>query len=231
MVAGKPNAKTQAWPLFDALVQQAPLKGVNPWTPDGAFAPDYGTLRQLLAVPLHIGAETRSGVPALAVDVWIAYELRRAGLDPDAVWPRAEAPRVIDRDVLNFVRAVPKSLGRDELMARLRKGGGTGGVGTASANIAGKNYFKQVDVIMSSWQTGPELLISTKRMDSSFGKNAANRVEESYGDAKNLALRHPLAARGFAYSLRSTAYTEERRQFDWIVDLLIKLGREDGRYR
>jgi hypothetical protein len=121
-------------------------------------------------------------------------------------------------------------LGRDELLSRLRKGGGTGGVGTASANIAGKNYFKQVDVIMSSWQTGPELLISTKRMDSSFGKNAANRVEESYGDAKNLALRHPLAALGFAYSLRSTAYTEERRQFDWIVDLLIKLGREDDAY-
>lgn len=83
---------------------------------------------------------------------------------------------------------------------------------------------------MSSWQTGPELLISTKRMDSSFGKNAANRVEESYGDAKNLALRHPLAALGFMYCLRSTAYTEERRQFDWIADLLIKLGREADAY-
>lgn len=229
-MASKPNAKTQAWPLFDAIVDQAPLKSVNPWTQDDAFAPDYEALRQLLAVPLHLGAETRSGVPALAIDVWISYELRRAGLDPDAVWPRANAPRVVDRDVLNFVRAVPKTMGRDNLLSRLRKGGGTGGVGTASANIAGKNYFKQVDVIMSSWQTGPELLISTKRMDSSFGKNAANRVEESYGDAKNLALRHPLAALGFAYSLRSTAYTEERRQFDWIVDLLIKLGREDDAY-
>lgn len=229
-MASKPNAKTLAWPLFDAVVSQAPLKSINPWKSDDTFAPDYETLRKLLAVPLHLGAETRSGVPALAIDVWIAYELRRAGLDPDAVWPRAEAPRVVDRDVLNFVRAVPKTLGRDELLSRLRKGGGTGGVGTASANIAGKNYFKQVDVIMSSWQTGPELLISTKRMDSSFGKNAANRVEESYGDAKNLALRHPLAALGFAYSLRSTAYTEERRQFDWIVDLLTKLGREDDAY-
>ena len=27
-------------------------------------------------------------------------------------------------------------------------------------------------------------MISTKRMDSSFGKNAANRVEESYSDAR-----------------------------------------------
>ncbi|ABM16216.1 MULTISPECIES: hypothetical protein [Mycolicibacterium] len=229
-MASKPSAKSLAWPLFDALVDQSPFRTVNPWKADGTFAPDYATLRKLLAVPLLLGAESRSGVPALALDVWVAYELRRAGLDPDAVWPRAEAPRVVDRDVLAFIRSVPKNAGRDELLARLRKGAATGGVGAASANIAGKNYFKQVDVIMSSWQTGPELLISTKRMDSSFGKNAANRVEESYGDAKNLALRHPLAALGFMYSLRSTAYTEERRQFDWIVDLLTKLGREEDAY-
>jgi len=223
----KPSAKAAAWPLFDAIVAEAPAAGTNPWLPDGGFVPDYATLARLLAVPLRLGAETRSGVPALAVDVWVAYELRRAGLDPDAVWPRAEPPRVVDRDVLAFIRSVPRGM-REELLARLR--GGSGGIGTASANIAGKNYLKQVDVIVSSWQTGPELLISTKRMDSSFGKNAANRVEESYGDAKNLALRHPLAALGFVYALRSTAYTEERRQFDWIADLLVKLGREDDAY-
>lgn len=121
-------------------------------------------------------------------------------------------------------------LTRHRPAARLRRGSGTGGVATATANIMGKNYLKQVDVIMTSWRTGPELLISTKRMDSSFGKNAANRVEESYGDAKNLALRHPLAALGFVYSLRSTAYTDERKQFDWLVDLLTKLGREEDAY-
>lgn len=227
-MAARPSAKAAAWPLFDAIVARAALREVNPWQPDGGFVPDYPTLARLLAVPLRLGAESRSGVPALAVDVWVAHELRRAGLDPDAVWPRAEPPRVVDRDVLAFIRAIPKGMGRDELLARLRDG--SGGVGTASASIAGKNYLKQVDVIVSSWQTGPELLISTKRMDSSFGKNAANRVEESYGDAKNLALRHPLAALGFVYALRSTAYTEERRQFDWITDLLVKLGREDDAY-
>jgi len=227
-VAARPSAKAAAWPLFDAIVARATLREVNPWQPGGGFVPDYPTLARLLAVPLRLGAESRSGVPALAVDVWVAHELRRAGLDPDAVWPRAEPPRVVDRDVLAFIRAIPKGMGRDELLARLRDG--SGGVGTASASIAGKNYLKQVDVIVSSWQTGPELLISTKRMDSSFGKNAANRVEESYGDAKNLALRHPLAALGFVYALRSTAYTEERRQFDWITDLLVKLGREDDAY-
>ncbi|MDL9938904.1 hypothetical protein QSJ18_19330 [Gordonia sp. ABSL1-1] len=227
-MAGTDSAKARAWPLFDAVVDRAPLKVVNPWTVDG-YEPDYSTLERLLAVPLLIDAPTRSGVPALALDVWVAYELRRAGLDPDAVWPRARAPRVIDRDILKFIQSLPQAQ-RTDLLARLEKGGGNGGVATASANIMGKNYFKQVDVLMTSWQSGPEILISTKRMDSSFGKNAANRVEESYGDAKNLALRHPLAALGFVYSLRSTAYTEERRQFDWIVDLLIKLGREDDAY-
>jgi hypothetical protein len=228
-MASKQSAKQRAWPLFDAIVQHAPLRTANPWSGANRYVPDYDTLCTLLGVPLHLKATTRSGVPALAFDVWVAYELRRAGLDPDAVWPRAEAPRVIDKDVLKFVGAVPKKT-REDLERRLRKGTGTGGVATASANIMGKNYLKQVDVIMTSWRTGPELLISTKRMDSSFGKNAANRVEESYGDAKNLALRHPLAALGFVYALRSTAYTQERKQFDWLVDLLIKLGREEDAY-
>lgn len=227
-MASKQTAKQQAWPLFDAIVERAPLKTVNPWSATKGFEPDYETLSLLLGVPLHLKATTRSGVPALAVDVWVAYELRRAGLDPDAVWPRAQAPRVIAKDVLKFVGSTSRKL-RPELLHRLRKGT-AGGVATASANIMGKNYLKQVDVIMTSWQTGPELLISTKRMDSSFGKNAANRVEESYGDAKNLALRHPLASIGFVYALRSTAYTEERLQFDWIADLLIKLGREEDAY-
>ncbi|MGQ0481985.1 MAG: hypothetical protein ACT4O0_13320 [Pseudonocardia sp.] len=95
----------------------------------------------------------------------------------------------------------------------------------------GKNYVKQVDVVVSAWNTGPELMISTKRMDSSFGNNAANRVEESYGDAKNLRSRHPQAALGFIYSLSFAAFDpENRRVADWIVDLLGKLGREDDAY-
>ena len=83
---------------------------------------------------------------------------------------------------------------------------------------------------MSNWDTGPELLISTKRMDSSFGKNAANRVEESYGDAKNLRLRHPMAALGFVYGLRTTIMQESPDKAAWLIDLLQKLGREDDAY-
>ncbi|MFT4125645.1 MAG: hypothetical protein QM662_05390 [Gordonia sp. (in: high G+C Gram-positive bacteria)] len=196
---------------------------------NGEFVPDYDTLVQLMAVPLLLAATSQSGVPALALDVWAAYELRRAGLDPDGVWARAPPPRGGGPEVLKFIRALPATH-REGLLSRLVRGSGHGGVAAASASILGKNYFKQVDVIMTSWRTGPEILISTKRMDSSFGNNAANRVEESYGDAKNLALRHPLAALGFVYSLRSTAYTDARRHFDWLVDLLIKLGREDDAY-
>lgn len=99
-----------------------------------------------------------------------------------------------------------------------------------SANLLGKNYVKQVDVVMSSWATGPELLISTKRMDSSFGKNAANRVEESYGDAKNLRSRHPQAALGFVYGLGAAALNSEPDTAAWLIDLLGKLGREEDAY-
>lgn len=227
-VAGRLSAKQQAWPLFDALVERAAARERNPWRSDGSYAPDFETLTRLLAVPLALDAASQSGVPALAIDVWVAYELRRAGLDPDAVWPRAQPPRVVDRDVLRFIRSLPLAQ-QQPLLARLASTNG-GGVASASANILGKNYLKQVDVLMTSWQSGPELLISTKRMDSSFGKNVANRVEESYGDAKNLALRHPRAALGFMFGIRSTAYTTERAQFDWLADLLIKLGREDDAY-
>lgn len=230
MAERKLTTKALAWPIFDAIVDQAPLRDINPWNENGRFEPDYETLSKLLGVPLHLRAASRSGVPALALDVWVAYELRRAGLDPDEVWPRATAPRVVAKDVLEFVRGIKPASLRKELLARLQKGTGPGKVASASANILGKNYLKQVDVIVTHWRSGPELLISTKRMDSSFGKNAANRVEESYGDAKNLALRHPRAGLGFLYSMRSTAYSEERSQFDWLVDLLVKLAREEDAY-
>ncbi len=83
------------WILFDALVAEAPLRDTNPWrtsTTGVEFDPDYETLQRLLGVPLALNATSQSGVPALAFDVWAAYELRRAGLDPDAVWPRVAPP-------------------------------------------------------------------------------------------------------------------------------------------
>lgn len=222
--------KAQAWRLFDPIVQEAALRHVSPWASRDTFRPDFATLQRLLGVPLLLGADTTSGVPALALDVWVAYELRRAGLEADAVWPREEPPRVIASDIITFVDKQYVRTKR-EIWERVKKGGNTfGGTLGASANLLGKNYLKQVDVIMSHWSTGPEIMISTKRMDSSFGKNAANRVEESYGDAKNLRLRHPQAACGFVYGLRSTCWDEAPDKAAWLIDLLTKLGREDDAY-
>ena len=231
----EPSLKAQAWGLFDAIVAAAAPDGnhSNPWFRDEAgalrYRPDFGVLARLLGVPLRLGAASQTGVPALALDVWLSYELRRSGFDPDGVWPRPTPPRVLPGPVAALLHKLPRQ-DRDRLWARLVKKSPPAGVVASSASILGKNYLKQVDVVMSNWVTGPELLISTKRMDSSFGKNAANRVEESYGDAKNLRLRHPLAALGFVYGLRSTVFEQEPETAEWLVDLLHKLGREDDAY-
>jgi hypothetical protein len=234
-VAAEPSAKSKAWAIFDRICADAAPGGehTNPWVQDDAgtvsFEPDFGVLEKLLGVPLYLKAPTTSGVPALALDVWVSYELRRAGFDQDATWPRGRHPRIMPTAIVKLLAGLPRKE-RGQLEARLTKTTPMKGVVGASANILGKNYLKQVDVVMSDWDTGPELLISTKRMDSSFGKNAANRVEESYGDAKNLRLRHPLAALGFVYGLRSTILTEEAKKARWLIDLLQKLGREDDAY-
>ena len=229
------SLKTTAWAYFDRIVADAAPGGnhSNPWflDPEGllAYAPDFAVLERLLAVPLYLKARTTTGVPALALDVWLSYELRRAGFGKDAVWPRAEHPRILPQAVAKLMDGAPKKL-QSEISRLLATKSSIAGVTSASASILGKNYLKQVDVIMTDWQTGPELLISTKRMDSSFGKNAANRVEESYGDAKNLRLRHPLAALGFVFGLRSTILDQEFDKAEWLIDLLEKLGQEDDAY-
>jgi hypothetical protein len=234
-VAATKSLKAQAWPLFDHIVADAAPGGEhsNPWerTEDGQerFAPDYDVLRKLLGVPLHFKATTQSGIPALALDIWLSYELRRAGFVSDQVWPRPQHPRILPLAVVKLLEALPKRE-RPKLEQRLARKGAIPGVTSASASILGKNYLKQVDVIMTDWATGPELLISTKRMDSSFGKNAPNRIEESYGDAKNLRLRHPISALGFLFGLRSTILQEEPDTAAWLLDQISKLGREDDAY-
>lgn len=234
-MAIKPSSKADAWVLYDRIVADAAPNGVhsNPWV-KGAdqqlrFEPDYATLERLLGVPLHLKAQTQSGVPALALDVWLSFELRRAGFQPDQVWPRPTHPRVIPAAIGPLISSLPVKL-REQVQAHVTKKASIMGVTSSSAVILGKNYLKQVDVVISDWQTGPELLISTKRMDSSYGKNAPNRVEESYGDAKNLRLRHPLAALGFVFGVRSDILQKELRIAEWLFDLLAKLGQEDDAY-
>lgn len=231
----KPSAKGEAWVLFDHIVASAAPDGVhsNPWVigrdKQLYFEPDYQTLARLLGVPLHLKAPTQSGVPALALDVWLSYELRRAGFEGDQVWPRPTNPRILPAAVSALMKSLPNNL-RTQLGDRLAKKTSIPDVTSSSAAILGKNYLKQVDVIITDWATGPELLVSTKRMDSSYGKNAPNRVEESYGDAKNLRLRHPLAALGFVFGLRSDILQKEPKTAEWLFDLLFKLGQEDDAY-
>lgn len=234
-MAAKLSAKTEAWVIFDHIVDRAAPDGLysNPWVVglDGqlCFEPDYATLELLLGVPLYLKAGTQSGVPALALDVWLSYELRRAGFHPDRVWPRPTNPRILPAAVAALMKWLPVDL-RVQVAERIAKKTSIPDVTSSSAAILGKNYLKQVDVIMTDWATGPELLVSTKRMDSSYGKNAPNRIEESYGDAKNLRLRHPLAALGFAFGLRSDILQKEPKTADWLFDLLAKLGQEDDAY-
>ncbi len=139
------------------------------------------------------------------------------------------APRILPVTISNLLDSVPGRIAKP-LEEWISKKGSVKGVTAASASILGKNYRKQVDVVMTDWHTGPELLISTKRMDSSYGNNAANRVEESYGDAKNLRLRHPMAALGFVFGLRSDILQSAPDVAEWLMDLLAKLGREDDAY-
>jgi len=234
-VAAKPSSKAEAWEIFDHIVEAAAPSGEhnNPWVLgiDGQpfINPDYDTLARLLGVPLHLKVGTQTGVPALALDVWLSYELRRAGFGTDQVWPRPANPRVLPAPVSAFVKSLPTAI-RAKAQSHLTSNSSIPGVTSSSASILGKNYLKQVDVIITDWVTGPELLISTKRMDSSYGKNAPNRIEESYGDAKNLRLRHPLAALGFLFGLRSDILEKEPKTAEWLFDLLSKLGREDDAY-
>ena len=99
----------------------------------------------------------------------------------------------------------------------------------STANVLGSTYNKQIDVGLSSWMTGPEILISTKTMGSSFGKNLSNRFEEAYGDAKNLKGRHPLATLGFFFLVNSSI-VDEPRIFAKAVTMLEKLRMEDDAY-
>ena len=161
----RPSAKAQAWLLFDYIVAQAAPGGEhsNPWTfgADGQprFEPDYDTLERLLGVPLHLRAGTQSGVPALALDVWLSYEFRRAGFKSDQVWPRPTNPRILPAAVVALIASLPTDL-RKQVMGRLEKNMSISGVTSASANVLGKNYLKQVDVLITDWATGRRARIS-----------------------------------------------------------------------
>jgi len=164
-------------------------------------------------------------VAGKALDAWVSYELRRAGFDPDEVWPRARPPRVLPKELGEFVAALPTEL-RATLTERLRT---ARHVAPNEARVLGSAYVKQVDVLIAQWSRGPELVVSTKGMRGAFRKNLANRFEEAYGDAKNLRGRFPLCALGYVFLLRSTALAELGTA-DRAIDMLRRLQMESDAY-
>ncbi|HEV8044532.1 MAG TPA: hypothetical protein VGP38_05080 [Rubrobacter sp.] len=208
---------------FDHLVPVEPW--ANPWQPDGTYLADEDLLARLLSVA--VGTAQRSGIVAAAADVWAAEELRRAGFDVDEVWPRRVKPRVLPRDVRNFIEggALGKKL-REEVEARLTHDRARRAL-PAEAHVLGAAYSKQADVVVASWAAGVEVLISTKTMLSSYQKNLRNRFEEGYGDAKNLRGRHPLASLGFLFIVGADI---PATGLEFAVDMLRKLVRESDVY-
>lgn len=196
----------------------------NPWQLTPArrlYDPDYRLLQTLLAIPIQAGSGSESGRFANAIDAWVANELRRCGFPPDEVWPRVTKPRVLPREVGLLIDGLPKAL-KGPVEAQLLR---NAKVAPRDANVLGRAYSKQVDVVIAQWARGPELMISTKSMVSSFGNNLKNRFEESYGDAKNLRARFPMAAIGFLFVFRSTILDVPAR-FEKAVDMMRKLRAE-----
>lgn len=91
-------ADEDAFSPFDPLIAAADHT-TSPWTSDGLYIPDLDLLQQLLTLPISEARAQESGRVAKAFDAWIAHELRRAGFDEDAVWPRMRRPRVLAQDL------------------------------------------------------------------------------------------------------------------------------------
>ncbi|GEM_PF-641531 len=210
---------------FDDLLAAAGVS--DPWEGPGGsrrYVPDLSLLEDILAIPVREGARSQSGLYGRALDAWLAHEFRRAGFEADSVWPRASDPRVLPQEIGRLLEVLPDRVARAMRERLLR----ATSVAPQDARIRGRAYVKQVDVGISSWTTGPELLLSTKALNSSFGNNLANRFEEAYGDAGNLRARYPLAAVGFAFFVRSTIL-DEPHMLARAVDMVNKLrDRGDG---
>lgn len=230
-----PSNSSDSFTPFDTLLTERERESVWPWSA-GRYMPDLDLFRDLLTIPISQGDSQESGRPAKAFDAWIAQELRRAGFPPDAVWPRLRRPRVLaeglDRLEASVERLRQQLDAAEERTGRLRPPELRRAIrdvertmpGTHEAYILGDFYAKQIDVGMSSWQRGPDLLISTKSMFSAYRKNLKNRHEEAVGEVSSLRRRHPMAAMGYAYLVRQNIFDEEGA-YAILYDILTRLRR------
>jgi hypothetical protein len=214
--------KEDTFTPFESALQGLPI--TSPWL-DQVFQPDLGLLAKLISVPVVAGATSETGRFPKAFDMWAAHELRRAGFDPDEVWPRATRPRVLPHDVKLLVDRYVPAENRTRLASFLSEHANAAMIAPVDARVLGRVFTKQADVLIAHWARGVELLISTKTMVSSYGNNLRNRFEESYGDAVNLRGRFPLAAIGFLYAVRSNIPPTD---LVFLRDMLDKLREPAG---
>lgn len=220
--------KEDVFDSFEAAIRARPE--TNPWQLDQAtgtttYLPDHELLETLMGIPVGEGRGSESGRLAKAIDSWMASELRRCGFPPNEVWPRLTKPRVLPRELGLYLDGLPKKMQETAYAQALKNKRAA----PSDARVLGRAYVKQVDVLVAQWSRGPELLISTKSMMSSFRNNLPNRFEESYGDAKNLRGRYPMVSMGFLFIIRATVL-DERGTFERALDMLRKLREEQDVY-
>jgi hypothetical protein len=231
-------AKPDAFSDFDPLLAAADTE-VSPWI-DGRYVPQLDLLQALLSVPISAGDKQESGRVAKALDAWIAHELRRAGFPAGAVWPRTRRPRVLPEDLAPLegeLEALAQALNDAEASERVKPPALRRAIraldgklpGAHEAYILGDFYAKQIDVAISSWRRGPDVLISTKTMLSSYRKNLKNRHEEAVGEVMSLRARHPMATMGYAYLVRRNVF-EEEGAYAILQDILGRLRRPGEAY-
>lgn len=211
---------------FSAAYAAVPDGLAPPWDAGGNYRFDRELLQKLIAAQAPEGGAPvpASGALAIAVDVWIATELRRAGIDADAVWPRATRPRIVPQALARAVRELrlaAKSETREiqeATVAKLLKSAGGSG-----SYILGGFFLKEIDVVVAEYDRGLELGVSSKTMTGSAAKNVANRFEEAAGDLLNIRRRYPLATFGYCYLVTANVPRDEPAAWERIKDMCHKL--------
>lgn len=210
---------------MSAVYGSVPSELGSPWSAVGSYHFDQELLQDLIAVQLKAAGDgaANTGALAIAVDVWIATELRRAGIEASAVWPRAERPRILGQAFASAaerfkyakdasVREIQEAT--VDQLAELS--------GQSSTNILGGFFAKEIDVVIAEYDRGLELAVSTKTMTNSFGKNITNRFEEASGDLLNIRRRYPMATFGYVYLVTSNVF-DEPHGWERIKDMCRKL--------
>lgn len=210
---------------MSAVYAVVPAELTNPWEQSGQYRFDRELLTDLISVQVESGAAqvSATGGLAIAIDVWVACEFRRAGLNPNAVWPRAQRPRSVSQSLMRAVesfrysRDVAERGIQEATIAQL-----LAGAGSARSNVLGGYFAKEIDVVVAAEDRGLELGVSTKSMTGSFGKNLGNRFEEAAGDLANIRRRYPLATFGYGY-LATANILDEPGSWERMKDMLRKL--------